>query len=69
MTVCLYCMHINYPIVTSGAQETAAHPDASQVEAQKQLEEERLDVRCHTLDVYTVNNYSYHYNSSGVHYV
>ena len=42
--LCVYCMHINYPIVTSAAQETAAHPDASQVEAQKQLEQERLDV-------------------------
>lgn len=55
--LCVYCVDIDYPIVTSlsATQETAAHPDAAQVEAQKQLEEERLDVCYHTLDAYTVH--------------
>ena len=56
--LCVYYMDIDYPIVTSlsATQETAAHPDAAQVEAQKQLEEERLDVCYYTLDAYTVHH-------------
>lgn len=68
--LCVYCVDIDYPIVTSlsATQETAAHPDAAQVEAQKQLEEERLDVCYHTLDAYTVCTllYSHCYNNSVV---
>ena len=42
------------------------HPDATQVDAQKQLEEERLDVCYHTLDTFTVHHRSYCNNNSVV---
>ena len=66
MHICL-CVHVVFCVMRvlcghrlpyctslSATQETAAHPDAAQVEAQKQLEEERLDVCYHTLYAYTV---------------
>ena len=45
MYMCMILLILYYfPVVTLAAQDATTHPEASQVEAQKQLEEERLDV-------------------------